>query len=46
MFEGIREEITPEILAAATILVALAVALLVTAELLRRRTARLRGIEP
>ncbi|BCX18204.1 MAG: polyamine ABC transporter permease [Geminicoccaceae bacterium] len=46
MFEGIREEINPEILAAATILVALAVALLVVAELLRRRSARLRGIAP
>ncbi|MCS6878848.1 MAG: ABC transporter permease [Geminicoccaceae bacterium] len=46
MFDGIREEINPEILAAATILVVLAVALLVTAELLRRRSARLRGIAP
>ncbi len=46
MFEGIREDINPEILAAATILVALAVALLVVAELLRRRSARLRGIRP
>lgn len=46
MFEGIREEISPEILAAATILVLLAVLLLVAAELLRRRSARLRGIAP
>lgn len=46
MFEGIREEISPEILAAATILVLLAVLLLVVAELLRRRSARLRGISP
>lgn len=46
MFDGIREEISPEILAAATVLVALAVALLVVAELLRRRSARLRGLEP
>jgi putative spermidine/putrescine transport system permease protein len=46
MFEGIRQEISPEILAAATILVALAVLLLVAAELLRRRSARLRGIAP
>lgn len=44
MFEGIREEISPEILAAATILVVLAVLLLVAAELLRQRAARLRGI--
>lgn len=46
MFDGIREEINPEILAAATILVALAVLLLVVAELLRRRSARLRGMAP
>lgn len=46
MFEGIREEISPEIVAAATILVALAVLLLVAAELLRRRSARLRGLAP
>lgn len=46
MFDGIREEINPEILAAATILIVLAVALLITAELLRRRSARLRGLSP
>lgn len=44
MFDGIREQLTPTILAAATILILLAVMLLVTAELLRRRGARLRGI--
>lgn len=46
MFDGIRENISPVILAVATILVALAVMLLVVAELLRRRSLRLRGIEP
>jgi putative spermidine/putrescine transport system permease protein len=44
MFDGIRENISPTILAAATILIALAVALLVAAELLRRRSLRMRGI--
>jgi putative spermidine/putrescine transport system permease protein len=44
MFDGIRENISPTILAAATILIVLAVLLLVTAELLRRRSLRMRGI--
>jgi putative spermidine/putrescine transport system permease protein len=44
MWSGIREHISPTILAVATILVALSIALLVTIELLRRRSARLRGL--
>jgi putative spermidine/putrescine transport system permease protein len=46
MWVGIREQISPTILAVATILIALAVALLTTVELLRRRSERLRGIRP
>ncbi|WP_283132096.1 ABC transporter permease [Enterovibrio norvegicus] len=45
MWSGIREEISPTILAAATLLVVLSIALLTTLEFLRRRSARLRGIE-
>lgn len=44
MFDGIRENISPTILAAATLLVLLAVALLFVAEGLRRRSLQLRGI--
>ena len=44
MFSGIREMISPTITAAATVLIALAVVMLVTVELLRRRSERLRGI--
>jgi putative spermidine/putrescine transport system permease protein len=44
MFLGLREQISPTILAVATILVVLSVALLSTLELLRRRSERLRGI--
>lgn len=44
MFSGVREEISPTITAAATTLVLLAIAMLVTLELLRRRSERLRGI--
>ncbi len=46
MFSGIRENISPTILAVATLLVLISVALLTTVELLRRRTERLRGIRP
>ena len=46
MWSGIRQEISPTILAAATILVILSVLLLTTVELLRRRSERLRGISP
>ncbi len=44
MFTGLREQISPTILAVATILVVLSVLLLTTMELLRRRSERLRGI--
>lgn len=44
MWAGIREQISPTILAVATILVILSIVLLVTIELLRRRSDRLRGI--
>ena len=44
MWSGIREQISPTILAVATILIALSIALLSTIELLRRRSERLRGI--
>jgi len=44
MFSGIREEISPTIIAAATILVLFSIAMLSTVELLRRRSERLRGI--
>ncbi len=43
MFSGLREQINPTILAVATLLVVLSVALLVTLEFLRRRSERLRG---
>ena len=46
MFSGIREEIRPTILAAATILVCISIVLLTTVELLRRRSERLRGMSP
>ena len=44
MWSGIREQISPTILAVATILVMISVALLAALELLRRRSNRLRGI--
>jgi putative spermidine/putrescine transport system permease protein len=46
MFNGIREQISPAILAVATILVIVSIALLATVELLRRRSERLRGVSP
>ncbi len=46
MFSGIREQISPTILAVATILVVLSIFLLTTLELLRRRSERLRGMTP
>ena len=45
MFSGIREHISPTILAVATILVLVSIALLISVELLRRRGERLRGIQ-
>jgi putative spermidine/putrescine transport system permease protein len=44
MWSGIREQISPTILAVATILVMISVALMAALELLRRRSNRLRGI--
>jgi putative spermidine/putrescine transport system permease protein len=44
MFSGLREQINPTILAVATLLVIVSMALLVTLELLRRRSERLRGV--
>jgi putative spermidine/putrescine transport system permease protein len=44
MWNGIREQISPAILAVATILVVISIALLTTVELLRRRSDRLRGL--
>jgi len=46
MWNGIREQISPTILAVATILVVFSITLLTTIELLRRRSERLRGISP
>ena len=46
MFSGLREQLNPTILAVATVLVALSVMLLTCVELLRRRSQRLRGLEP
>jgi len=46
MFSGIREQISPTILAVATILVIISVGLLSMLEILRRRSERLRGLAP
>ena len=46
MFSGIREQISPTILAVATILVVLSIFLLTTLEMLRRRNERMRGMTP
>lgn len=46
MFTGLREQISPTILAVATILVVFSIMLLTTLELLRRRSERLRGLSP
>lgn len=46
MYAGIREQISPTILAVATILVIISIILLATLELLRRRSERLRGLSP
>jgi putative spermidine/putrescine transport system permease protein len=44
MFSGLRESISPTILAVATLLVTLSILMLTTVELLRRRSDRIRGI--
>ena len=46
MFTGLREQISPTILAVASILVALSVVLLTFLEFMRRRSERQRGLSP
>ena len=46
MFTGLREQISPTILAVATLLVTISIILLTVIELLRRRSERLRGMTP
>lgn len=46
MFIGLNQNLSPTILAAATLMVILSIALLATLELLRRRNERLRGMSP
>lgn len=46
MWTGIREQISPAILAVATLLVIFSIALLTTVEVLRRRSEKLRGVTP
>jgi len=46
MFTGLREQISPTILAVASLMVAVSILLLTTLELLRRRSERLRGLSP
>jgi putative spermidine/putrescine transport system permease protein len=46
MFSGIREQISPTITAAASVLIVFSTVLLITVEFLRRRGERLRGIRP
>ena len=44
MWTGLREQLSPTILAAAAVLILISVAMLLTLEALRRRNARLRGL--
>ncbi|AMM84464.1 ABC transporter permease [Martelella sp. AD-3] len=46
MFTGLREQISPTILAVASILVTISIILLTVLELLRRRSERQRGLSP
>jgi putative spermidine/putrescine transport system permease protein len=46
MFTGLREQISPTILAVASIMVVISIALLTVLEMLRRRSERLRGMTP
>jgi putative spermidine/putrescine transport system permease protein len=46
MFTGLREQISPTILAVASLMVGVSILLLTTLELLRRRSERLRGLSP
>jgi putative spermidine/putrescine transport system permease protein len=45
MWTGLREQLSPTILAAAVVLIMISVAMLLTLEALRRRNARLRGLQ-
>jgi len=44
MWSGMREQLSPTILAVASLLVVISTLLLLTIELIRRRNARIRGI--
>ena len=46
MFTGLREQISPTILAVATIMVVISILLLTVLEMLRRRSEKLRGLTP
>ena len=46
MWNGIRESISPAILSVATLLVLVSISLLITLEVLRRRSERMRGVTP
>ena len=46
MWSGLRQQISPSILAVATLLITFSVILLLAIEMLRRRAERLRGIRP
>ena len=46
MWNGIREAISPAILAVATVLVVISIGMLATVEALRRRSERIRGVSP
>lgn len=46
MWSGVREQLSPTILAVATTLVVISALMLIALEYLRRRTERLRGIKP
>jgi len=46
MWSGIREQISPAILAVATMLITFSIVMMTTVELLRRRGERLRGVTP
>ena len=46
MWTGLREQLSPTIMAVATCLIVMSTVLLIATELLRRRTERIRGITP
>ncbi|MFT5219867.1 MAG: putative spermidine/putrescine transport system permease protein [Planctomycetota bacterium] len=46
MWSGLRQQISPSILAVATLLICFSVFLLIAVEMLRRRSERLRGMSP